>query len=861
MPALLKFLFVASAVWVSEARLRLREEVVPPVLARPHVAAARLLLPKCPLTDDGWTQGPTANTTATSFAAAGHTNASADAGPLAARLRGRQQAHYGKQAQEKARATSLGSADVQAVLDEERQRAEEALAAEQASASEEEDEESEEDGDADDDEEASGEADDDSDEVDDGLTPSGLPERTYDRSWTKDVNRRLREAREARKRDARRQRMRAEAELRRKAGVKMRNAPRAKPAETIRTDSSSSAANISTAGTVKAVVVEEHTKASGKMTPFQRRMRDLSEDFKDMQEDLDRGGNGHVPSSDDSGSPARPEAMPIQEAPATAAAPAPAQPVAYNSEPRVFFLFLLQNGMAEPDIWRSFFAAADGAKYRSFVHCSNPEACKASGLFWKVPGLTEVSTVPSYYCHDLVTAMVHLLSAATAASAVEGGGSSRDKFVFVSDSTLPLKPFAEMHTVLTGNHDSDICVFPSNHWATAYVGDKKAHLVKHHQWVTLSREHAQVMVRDWKEVDSQGHWAVPIDSSNWNGDYNASSFQREPIANWCTDEWAFFATLFGAIVDEGYDTAVSLRGFGTGRIEMHGPASKTMQGVCRTFAFFNEDGVEFANLGRAVAQDAGSKLSCWPSCQARPATIQALTETSVLTLRRSPFMFARKFESGVMSLAHFERYILPAVPPEVHQWNSPSAAPYKASETAAVHDGDVGPLMLHNRGGAVVGGRSHDIQETTANSTGEKDVAADEADEADEDEADEADEGEAAEEAEESVDVDDEGAGDAAGKGAEVEAADADTRQADEVAALEARRLELQRQLDERHAEEQADASENAPAPAIANAGPSATSEEESTEGVSGAGAPADVGDDPTQDALGASGAIDAMSG
>merc|ERR1719321_806707 len=95
-----------------------------------------------------------------------------------------------------------------------------------------------------------------------------------------------------------------------------------------------------------------------------------------------------------------------------------------------------------------------------------------------------------------------------------------EKFVFLSDSTLPVKPFGHIYESLSSTSGSDLCVFPSHHWGTAKVGfggipassmfrtGETAYLVKHHQWLVLNREHAQVMVANWKPVDKAGHWDV-----------------------------------------------------------------------------------------------------------------------------------------------------------------------------------------------------------------------------------------------------------------------------------------------------------------------------------------------------------------
>merc|ERR1719375_1349168 len=112
-----------------------------------------------------------------------------------------------------------------------------------------------------------------------------------------------------------------------------------------------------------------------------------------------------------------------------------------------------------------------------------------SSSLMKLPEATLVETVPSSHCLDTVTAMVQLLRAATAESA----SSPRDKFVFVSDSTLPVKPPHEIFHALTEHSGSDICVMPSFSWG-----------------------HALRMVDKWDGVHGDGQWSVPLQaSSTW----------------------------------------------------------------------------------------------------------------------------------------------------------------------------------------------------------------------------------------------------------------------------------------------------------------------------------------------------------
>jgi hypothetical protein len=312
----------------------------------------------------------------------------------------------------------------------------------------------------------------------------------------------------------------------------------------------------------------------------------------------------------------------------------------------VHFLFMVNNAMPQASICEMFFADAPKDEYRAFVHCQDTNGCKKSGLLKALPNLQVVKTVPSWYCHDLVTAMVGMLKSALAASPAKVDAS--EKFVFISDSTLPVKPFKEIHSQLTSNGDSDFCLFPADQWASAKIDGHPVSMVKHHQWVTLSRPHAEKIAKEWVPVDYRGVWQVPLRGGSWTGKERHLSpqhFFHPAYSNWCTDEWALFATLFGAV--EPQNGLRSFQGLSGPPLHMWGPTSLSTQGVCRTFSFWGWDnGPEFAALGSRIAGDGqSSKMSCYPKCYQHPASFEYLSDASLQALRQSPFLFARKFQS------------------------------------------------------------------------------------------------------------------------------------------------------------------------------------------------------------------------
>jgi hypothetical protein len=185
--------------------------------------------------------------------------------------------------------------------------------------------------------------------------------------------------------------------------------------------------------------------------------------------------------------------------------------------PRVNFLFLALDRIQRLDVWNRFFHDAPVDQYRLIFHCKDPVACKAQ---LKMAGIMDDTLgkqieviddpAPSAYCTDLVSAENKLLDVAlqppfatagspspakassfvdtklhdgrspapspqsflsrqqhSSKSTLNMTGHPHDKFVFVSDSTIPVKSFSHVHWSLTTEADSHFCIFPREQWATS----------------------------------------------------------------------------------------------------------------------------------------------------------------------------------------------------------------------------------------------------------------------------------------------------------------------------------------------------------------------------------------------------------
>jgi hypothetical protein len=310
--------------------------------------------------------------------------------------------------------------------------------------------------------------------------------------------------------------------------------------------------------------------------------------------------------------------------------------------------------MSHMDLWSAFFQQAGVGKWSAFLHCKTQDVCRFHLSMMNPFGLRLVDSAPSSYCHDLVSPMVQLLRAASAESQHHG-----DKFVFLSDTTLPVKPFAFVYDALTQNPYSDICIEPRSEWL--WLSNKRspgrtAALVKHSQWVVLSQEHAHRLVRLWPHMaDGVGaHWSVPVWPAARSEDYTEKDFGSLPKHSLCTDEWAVFAALFGVVMTTR--TSEDMPGLSSQTLNIQADTPEDGQGLCRTFVTWGES---VARESSRVAQKLSHMLSCFPNCHtSHPAHFTRMTDAGLQVLRASSFLFARKFPSEVVNKDDFMRVIL-----------------------------------------------------------------------------------------------------------------------------------------------------------------------------------------------------------
>lgn len=318
---------------------------------------------------------------------------------------------------------------------------------------------------------------------------------------------------------------------------------------------------------------------------------------------------------------------------------------------KLFFLFMADDHLPNEELWETFLKpAAHGIDYEVLVHCENENSCRRNITRKKLYKL--IPTVPSEWCNNLVGPMDALLASALE----EGAGHNGDKFVFISDTTVPVKSFCEVRRRLIneGGERSNFCITAQDSWSWY----KKSNVaIKHHQWVVLSRRDAATIVekrqhgRDLLDDIAPLHWLgttgiVPV--------IHAAEVMfhapRLPKAWGCLDEYLYFALIHGYPDAETWrnGSSIPLPSLAGGQLLLRSPGSDDLQGQCDTYASFRQDGSNFTDLNYIFDADPGTKVARVERGlfgPLHPVRFEQLSKVSLGALHESGFLFARKVDT------------------------------------------------------------------------------------------------------------------------------------------------------------------------------------------------------------------------
>jgi len=322
--------------------------------------------------------------------------------------------------------------------------------------------------------------------------------------------------------------------------------------------------------------------------------------------------------------------------------------------PRIYFLFLAVDKVSNFGVWKSFFSAAPAERYRALIHCKGA-ACKLFASESKL--LKLVPTVDSSYCADLVSPMNQLLAVALRDD--PGSANPADKFVFVSDSTLPAKPFQHVYDTLISRTGSDFCMFPAKDWADSPVklfkngeaGHGHELAVKTHQWMVLSRPHSERSVHLWNE-GVMNHMMTNFklnQATLWQDPKNRTFGDSRNFG--CLDEYWHMYVLFGpwTITDASAVSEYHYNDLTNSPVRIKPGAG--WQGACDTFALWSDYTKASFELPHGKSGESPfmklysslDQASIPHVSSSGPAWWDAISKQGLKAIRDSDFLFVRKF--------------------------------------------------------------------------------------------------------------------------------------------------------------------------------------------------------------------------
>jgi len=338
-------------------------------------------------------------------------------------------------------------------------------------------------------------------------------------------------------------------------------------------------------------------------------------------------------------------------------------------------LFLARDSLPHLRLWQDWSASAPKGSWHAFLHCVDYIACK-QGTLASWPELTLVPTVPSSAVSDLLSPMHQLLKHALNASPNPHGGVPL-KFIFLSETTLPMKPFADVHKELGREDFTDICFYPFTpdapgplgglqsiiggrsvkHWPWSMALDphgaaRKLELPLHSQWVVLRRNDAEAFVQEWVPGQSgKTGWAVPLKGGHFEGENRTvPSKTFVGTVTQSLDEYATFASIYGAYQSNGQqDIYYPAMGLSIGAQVSH----LSYQGRCRTHVPWLEEelpdcpDMKYTNSSFMTNKTGHS-----------PIVIDSADRCLLQQMRDSWFLFMRKFAIGSVRRDDFHETIL-----------------------------------------------------------------------------------------------------------------------------------------------------------------------------------------------------------
>lgn len=151
-------------------------------------------------------------------------------------------------------------------------------------------------------------------------------------------------------------------------------------------------------------------------------------------------------------------------------------PVTSQDEPKIAFLFLMQQSFATSEIWRHYLTSAPQKQWSVYIHVDRGASIDFLPSFYHGFVLPDSTRTETHYCTDLVSATTALIRAGLQ-------DVMNANFVVLSPTHMPVKSFPVLRERLLRDGSSWVCITPTEQWSSA-------ERPKHHQWIALSRAQA-----------------------------------------------------------------------------------------------------------------------------------------------------------------------------------------------------------------------------------------------------------------------------------------------------------------------------------------------------------------------------------
>jgi len=298
--------------------------------------------------------------------------------------------------------------------------------------------------------------------------------------------------------------------------------------------------------------------------------------------------------------------------------------------PKIAFMFLTISTLTQPMAWDAFFSKASPGTFSIYVERKERDG----DLPLRHHGAIEATPVHTEWCM-LFGGMISLLHSAFS-------DAQNEKFVFLSDDSIPLNSFGNVYASLVQKAPESSsfcgvvdplprsCLFGGG-WHTQ---DERAQ--KAHQWSTLQRGHAELLLTHWQEG------------------FDIYALNAPSIHNGCSDEIVPITALLAGLRAEGFPVAGNFDDLAQWNISNRCPVLAAWPGPanCTTPPRPTDIGLTWSP-GQYCSLESGHICD--------PYIFSNITMQHVRNLMCSDFMFARKVPGDSEVINGTERVALSQV--------------------------------------------------------------------------------------------------------------------------------------------------------------------------------------------------------